>query len=163
MRLDLLKVVGSRPERRASRKATARRVPQAGPARPRYGRESGFAAFLPALPCPGPVPDGNYIRNRNSAQGSPRQRLKCARAADTVSAGSEKFFGKSQETHDKQGMRIRAHDLQNLSRFGLARRPSGRASTAAAPMMRRDGLYSFSRRAGRGDGAKTFLRQTGLF
>ena len=91
-----------------------------------------------------------------------RHRAECRldvqpRAADTVGADprSRKI---PRDSTTKQGMPGRAHDLQNLSRLGLAR---GRAARRVPGQRRRcpRWLHSFLHGvAGRGDRAKAFLR-----
>src|SRR3984893_10472368 len=83
--------------------------------------------------------------------------LKCAGSADTVGAENPEAPGKAQETQPQAGLRTRAQDLQNMSRFGLAR---GRA-TGCVPRQRRRHprrLHPFfSSLSAGGDGKKAFF------
>src|SRR6267142_2008417 len=103
----------------------------------------------------------NYYLNqpvfaiRRKGLASARMRpLKCGGAVDTVGHTS----GNPKRLNDQAGLRTRAHDLQNLSRLGLAR---GRAARRVPGQRRRypRWLHSFFHGvAGGGDGKKAFLR-----
>src|SRR6202140_2380666 len=60
--------------------------------------------------------------------------LKCTGSADTVGAENPEAPGKAQETQPQAGLWTRAQDLQNMSRFGLAR---GRAARRVPRQRRR--------------------------
>src|SRR5216684_365548 len=142
------------------RKATVRPAPPADPARSRSVHGSACAALLDVWPWVTLSKARNYYLNRpafairhkrlprdcqeiakrlTSARMRP---LKCAGAVDTVavrSGNSREIPRKTSresrgDSNDQAGLRARAHDLQNLFRFGLAR---GRAARRVPRQRRR--------------------------
>ncbi len=165
-RLDLLKVVGSRPERLASpggRQAGALGQPvQRGPDLLMGQR---FRRFRPVCHDPASSGLGNYclnpaaFRNRDGAAGATP--LKCAGPADTVRPRSGTVREIPSDSTTKQDFRITCAGSTNLFRLGLARsRAQGiyRGSADDA----RDGFIHFSTAAQvAGTAVRHFLARPG--
>src|SRR5450432_3093566 len=176
-RLDLLNVVGSRPERLASpegdspaRSASRSSAVQiwswvsmrgafGGLAMGSLVQKLGIITSIDRLPQCG-ASDWQATDKRPNAALEVRRCRRYGRSQVRNFQGNpeEKLEGIPRDSNDQAGLRARAHDLQNLFRFGLAR---GRAARRVPRQRRRcpRRLHSFfSPLAGGGNGPETFLR-----
>ena len=175
IRLDLLKVVGSRPARLASAEVvsparSARRssavqtwswvsIARLSRVWPWHGSLRGLRNYYLSKPVSGMRTQATTRERR----GTRKRPLKCAGCADTVGARS----GNSGKTQETQTAGRNFGPCARSTKFVRPRpgaRPSGRASTAAAPTMRATASFIFRPPTQVAETAtKHFAGQTGLF